>query len=65
MLLLLLCAGPAASESFQFLLVTRSSEWRDLLADGIGVLIGVSAAALIRLSFGSREREPESGPPAI
>ncbi len=64
-LLLLLWAGAAASESLQFLLVTRSSEWRDLLADGIGVLIGVSAAALIRLSFGSREREPESGPPAI
>jgi len=65
MLLLLLCAGSVASESFQFLLVTRSSEWRDLLADGIGVLMGVGAAGLIRLVISSRQRRLESGPPAI
>jgi len=64
MLLLLLFAGTAASESFQFLLITRSSEWRDLLADGIGVLMGVGAAGLIRLSFGSFPSRHESGPPA-
>ncbi len=64
-LLLFLCATPPASEAFQFLLVTRSSEWRDLFTDGIGVLIGVGAAALVRFGFSSRQRWPQSGPPAI
>ncbi|MCH9052407.1 MAG: hypothetical protein IIA72_15230 [Proteobacteria bacterium] len=64
-LLLFLFATPPASEAVQFLLVTRSSEWRDLVADGIGVFIGVGAASLVRFGFSSRQRWPQSGPPAI
>ena len=38
---------------------------RDLVADGIGVFIGVGAAALVRFGVSSRQRWPEPDPPAI
>ncbi len=56
MLLIFLCAALLASDSFQFLLIMQSSEWRDLFANGIGVFLGVSAAGLVRLGFGLSQR---------
>jgi len=64
-LLMVLGAASVASESFQFLLVTRSSEWGDLLADGAGLFMGIGVAGLFRLGFGLSPRKLESGPPVI
>ena len=56
----LLCV--IASESMQFMVVTRSSQWHDLLAGAVGVALGATAGGLTRFGFRLRGRQPR--PPA-
>ena len=58
----LLCV--IASESMQFLVITRSSQWSDLLAGACGATLGVLLGALVRLRFRLRGRQPQPRPPA-
>ena len=52
--LILLCLVLAilASESLQLLLITRGSEGRDLVVDGLGAAFGMGFAALLRIGRG-------------
>ncbi len=60
-----LCLAVVASESAQLLLVTRSSEWHDLFADGAGAFIGGSGGALVRFGFGLILRQPKPVLPPV
>ena len=60
-----LCLAVVGSEAMQLMLITRSSEAADLIADLAGVGLGLTAAALLRLGLGLRRAPPGPRPPPL
>ena len=61
-----LCLAVVGSEAMQLMLITRSGEAADLIADLAGAAVGLVAAALLRLGLGSRRGgPPDALPPPL